>query len=236
MSFDVAYVKPKDGDQHKSTSPFSMENLGWIRYYPYSHEPNLKLNDTECEDAIMKEVKYYKSVGGNSIVECTTHGISRKAQFLRDVSFETGVNIIAGTGYYVAASQNSNMFIEPVEKLAEIMRTEQLEGCLEAPNVRCGLIGEIGCSYPLHSIHLQMRLKTKQVLSIKLFNLDFEKRVLEAAALVQNELKCPVSIHPGRDPESPSQVLRCFLEAGGKADQVAMCHLDSKFYYSLGEI
>lgn len=60
----------------------------------------------------------------------------------------------------------------------------------------------------------------------------FEKRVLEAAAQVQQELKCPVSIHPGRDSASPSQVLRCFLEAGGKADKVVICHLDSRLDFS----
>ncbi|EFX84407.1 hypothetical protein DAPPUDRAFT_187750 [Daphnia pulex] len=205
MNFDVAFVKPIETDVPKSTMPFSMETLGWIRYNPYSHQPNLHLNGTECEQAIIAEMKHYHSVGGGSIVECTTHGISRKAQFLYDVSLLTGVNIIAGTGYYVAASQDSKLFVEPIEKLAEVMRTEQTEGCLEAPTIRCGLIGEIGCSYPIH---------------------NFEKRVLEAAAIIQNELKCPVSIHPGRNPASPAQVLRHFLEAGGKADQVSLCHLD----------
>ncbi|KAI9551402.1 hypothetical protein GHT06_021735 [Daphnia sinensis] len=205
MNFDVAFVEPIAEDLQKSFMPFSMEALGWIRYNPYSHKPNLQLNDIECEKAIIDEMKHYQSIGGNSIVECTTHGISRKAQFLFDLSMLTGVNIIAGTGYYVAAAQNYKLFEEPVEQLAEVMRTEQLEGCMEAREVRCGLIGEIGCSYPLHS---------------------FEKRVLEAAAVVQTELKCPVSIHPGRDPASPGQILRCFLEAGGRADQVSLCHLD----------
>jgi phosphotriesterase-related protein len=151
MCFDVAFVKPVEADVHKSTMPFSMEALGWIRYNPYSHKPNLQLNDDECEQAIIAEMKHYHSVGGGSVVECTTHGISRKAQFLHNVSLLTGVNIIAGTGYYVAAAQDSKLFMEPVEKLADIMRTEQTEGCLEAPGIRCGLIGEIGCSYPIHS-------------------------------------------------------------------------------------
>ena len=52
--------------------------------------------------------------------------------------------------------------------------------------------------------------------------------MLEAAAVVQRELKCPVSIHPGRDTASPGQILRVFIEAGGDASHVAMCHLDSK--------
>jgi len=35
-----------------------------------------------------------------------------------------------------------------------------------------------------------------------------------------------VSIHPGRDTASPEQILRVFMEAGGDAGKVAMCHLD----------
>lgn len=151
MTFNVAYVEPKGTDLHKTSLPFSMENLGWIRYNPYSHKPNLQLNDAECEEAIINELKQFKKAGGGCIVECTTHGITRKAQFLHDLSVLTGVKIIAGTGYYVAASQDSQLFTEPIEKLAEVMRNEQLEGCTEAPAVKAGLIGEIGCSYPLHS-------------------------------------------------------------------------------------
>lgn len=152
MDFNVAFVKPMDADLQKSVMPFSLETLGWIRYNPYSHQPNLQLNDTDSERAIVEEMKHYRAVGGSSIVECTTHGISRKAQFLFDLSILTGVNIIAGTGYYVAAAQDSKLFVEPIEQLAEVMRTEQLEGCMEAREIRCGLIGEIGCSYPLHSM------------------------------------------------------------------------------------
>ena len=57
--------------------------------------------------------------------------------------------------------------------------------------------------------------------------LGFEKKVLSAAAQVQQDTKCPVSIHPGRDAASPSEVLRVFQEAGGDAQRVALCHLDS---------
>lgn len=57
--------------------------------------------------------------------------------------------------------------------------------------------------------------------------------MLQAAAIVQQELKCPVSIHPGRDPASPEQTLRVFMEAGGDAGKVAMCHLDRTYALSL---
>jgi predicted metal-dependent phosphotriesterase family hydrolase len=46
---------------------------------------------------------------------------------------------------------------------------------------------------------------------------------------VQTEVKCPVSIHPGMNKESPTEVLRVFQEAGGDGRKVTVCHLDSKF-------
>ena len=151
MGFDVAYVQPRERDASNTNLPFAIENLGWIRHNPYSHHSNLQLNDQGAEDAIMAEMQLYKDLGGGSVVECTTHGIFRKAAFLRDISQRTGVNIIAGTGYYVAASHRDDaLFSLPVEKLAEVMRSEIVDGCSEAADVRCGIIGEIGCSWPLH--------------------------------------------------------------------------------------
>ena len=152
MNFEVAYVQPDDQiDANNINLPFQLENLGWIRYKPYSHRPNLLLNDADCEEAIIAEMHNYKQLGGSSLVECTTHGIYRKASFLREISQKTGVNIIAGTGYYVAASHRDEALLSlPIEKLAEVIRSEIIDGCPEAADVRCGIIGEIGCSWPLH--------------------------------------------------------------------------------------
>lgn len=58
---------------------------------------------------------------------------------------------------------------------------------------------------------------------------DFEKRSLRASAAVQEELKCAVSIHPGRNPEAPFEIMRIFQEAGGKADKTIMSHLESNY-------
>ena len=150
MCFDVTHVQPKSEDSDKSSMPFVMENLGWIRYNSYSHRPNLKLNDAECQEAIGSEMDRYRAAGGGSIVECTTHGIERKARFLRQLSELSGVKVIAGTGYYVAASHQQDLFREPIEKLVDVMANEIVDGCEEAPEIHCGIIGEIGCSWPLH--------------------------------------------------------------------------------------
>ena len=46
------------------------------------------------------EVALYKAAGGDTMVEQTVYGLHPDPQGLRDISEKTGVNIIAGTGFY----------------------------------------------------------------------------------------------------------------------------------------
>ncbi|CAG0898026.1 unnamed protein product [Darwinula stevensoni] len=55
---------------------------------------------------------------------------------------------------------------------------------------------------------------------------DFEKRVIEAAAEVQQQTGCPVNFHPGRHIKAPYEVLRIFGEAGGDVRHMVMSHLE----------
>lgn len=57
----------------------------------------------------------------------------------------------------------------------------------------------------------------------------FEKKAIQASAAVQQQLGCCVSFHPGRNPQSPDEIIRVFTEAGGKTDNVIMGHLESGF-------
>ncbi len=91
-----------------------------------------------------------------------THRCQPGPELLPQISRESGVHIITGTGYYVnsflpdyAKSLSSN-------QMAEQMYSEIVGGC--EGGVRCGVIGEIGCSYPL---------------------INSEKTALQAAAMVQ---------------------------------------------------
>lgn len=42
-------------------------------------------------------------------------------------------------------------------------------------------------------------------------------------------LGCGVSLHPGRDAEAPFEIMRLYLEAGGRADKAIMSHVDREF-------
>lgn len=57
---------------------------------------------------------------------------------------------------------------------------------------------------------------------------EFEKKAIRATGEVQDVLGCGVSFHPGRHPDAPFEIIRLYLEAGGKADKCVMSHLDRK--------
>lgn len=59
--------------------------------------------------------------------------------------------------------------------------------------------------------------------------IDFEKKAIRATAKVQQQLKCPVTFHPGRNPQAPFEIMRIYTEAGGDVDKAIMSHLDSNY-------
>lgn len=46
------------------------------------------------------DLNLFKTAGGGTIVENTSHGIQRKIKLMETVSRQTGVNIVAGCGMF----------------------------------------------------------------------------------------------------------------------------------------
>lgn len=183
---------------------FALENLWWIRQFPYSHKGNLVFCDDETRSAVFDEMKFFRANGGGTVVENSCRGMGRDLPFLRKLSADTKVHVVAGTGYYVAANYSGDVLSTSVEDLAQQFRRDITDGA-DGTDSRCGIIGEIGCTWPLQ---------------------DFEKRVLRAAAIVQESMGCPAIIHPGRNPKAPFEIIRLFAEAGGRIGHTVMSHLD----------
>lgn len=202
---DARMFTPRPPDpkySYLSQAPFEADNLWWINFHPYSHRENLIFDDVDTQESVLEEMKFYKNNGGGSIVECTTFG--RDLKVLKSLSRESGVNIVAGTGFYVHLNQPSSALSMSSEQMYNLMKRELVHG--DSNGIKCGIIGEIGTCYPLDI---------------------FEKKVLKAAAAVSIEYPTiPVSIHPGRDKRAPLTALRYYLENGGKIDKVVLCHLE----------
>ena len=121
---------------------------------------NLTITSTEL---LNTELQLYKNAGGCSLVDCTSIGIRYKPELLPELSSTSGVNIICGTTYYVDQFMPEDAKLMTKEEMASVYIKEVTQG-IEGTNVRCGIIGEIGCSAPLT---------------------DAEIRSLQAAAIAQ---------------------------------------------------
>ncbi|RXM37253.1 Phosphotriesterase-related protein [Acipenser ruthenus] len=203
MTFEFCFCPPPPGQESLADAQIEMQNMFWLQQNPYSSKENLLLNQETV--AVKEELLQFKRAGGGTIVENTTTGINRDMKTLKWLSQETGVHVVAGAGYYVFDTHSSETRSMPVEKVCEI------EHGADGTDIKCGVIGEIGTSWPIT---------------------ESEKRVLQATAHAQAQLGCPVIIHPGRNTEAPFQVIRILQEAGGDISKTVMSHLDRTIFES----
>nr|XP_003699732.1 PREDICTED: phosphotriesterase-related protein [Megachile rotundata] len=205
LSFTNFYVQPPKHLKRFLDGKIELQNIGLVKQYPYSNLYNLKYNDADTVEAIFEDVKLYREFGGGTIVENSNYGLNRDIPLMKRVSQETGVNVIAGTGYYVAATQSASDLNLSKEQMYDVMMKEMTVGCEQSPDVRTGFIGEVGSTWPIEV---------------------FEKRAIQATGELQAQLKCPVSFHPGRNPEAPFEIMRLYQEAGGDSSKAVLSHLD----------
>lgn len=193
-------------DSLLSERQIKLETVGFLRQYPYSSQYNLNFFDGDTKKAIQEDLKYYKQFGGVSIAENTSHGLKRDLAFMKSVSESTGVNVIAGTGHYVGMVQNPSTLALSIEQMCEMYTKDLTEG---ENGIKCGFIGEVGSVWPIT---------------------DFELKALRAAAEVSQVFNCGVTLHPGRDAKAPFELVRLFLEAGGRKDKCIMSHVDRTIF------
>lgn len=202
IDFQVAFHPPTEASQLAlAYAPVSLENLGWVRLHWNSNLDNLRLWD---EATAIAEALRFQRMGGSCIVDATTIGIGRDPLALVRVARATGLHIVMGAGYYVAAAHPPDTEGKKVDALAAEMERDITVGVGDT-GVKAGIIGEIGCSWPLH---------------------PRERLVLQAAARAQRRTGASILIHPGRAEEAPLEILDILKTAGADLSRVIMGHLD----------
>ena len=162
INAEALHVEPEPQYKDESEAEVdNLENLHWLRYFPYSNKRNLHV----VENAILeKELNWYKQVG-QTIVDVTITGLRPElpgdsqtyAESLADLSRKTNVNIICGTGFYVDHVHPEFVSQASVDDLAAFMVNEITEGIDGNKDIRAGVIGEIGCSWPLTDNEIKVR-------------------------------------------------------------------------------
>ncbi len=142
----------------------------------YSVRGNLTLDVVE---KAKQEVGLYKASGGGCMCEMSVVGMRRENHTLTDlvnISMETGVHIIAATGFYSESFLSAEVRGWSVHDMAEYM-TEEIARGSRHTGVKCGVM-YLACTDPLK---------------------DTERKTLEAAAIThkQTGMHCLVSLEGG---------------------------------------
>lgn len=184
-----------------SEQPVQLSNLDALSRNPYAVKDNLVLNDAEVAEA---EVMRFKRAGGDTIVDVTSIGIARDPEALRSIARATGLNIIAGCGYYTGDTHPADMTGRTVQQIKEEMLNDIHVG-IDGTHIRAGVIGEIGTSAEI---------------------LPTERTALIAAAEVQAETGLGLHIHTYPWGDQGLQALEIARQHGARLDRVAIDHVD----------
>ena len=205
IDFLCMFQEPNELSQRNMAfQQITTKNLNWVRYNMWNNQDNLQLTD---EDTAIDEVNLFKKAGGSTIVDATTIGINRNPEALARISSTTGINIIMGAGYYVDSVHPPEVEKKTVSELTNQITKEIIEG-VPPTQIKAGIIGEIGCSWPL----------TKN-----------EQKILQASAQAQNKTGAPILIHPGRNEQAPLEILNILENEGARPDRIIMSHMDRTF-------
>lgn len=195
---------------HRSESPgvdadsfaarlVTMEDLWDLKYDPFGNRDNCRLDDLEVA---AEELARYRNLGGRSVVETTCIGIGRDLKGLCALSERTGVNIIAGTGFYLESSHPDFVREASVSELTDRILADLRYG---EDGVRPGIIGEVGVSQSFT---------------------DAERKSLTAACAVQRETGLPMQIHLPGWFRLADQVLDHVEANGVHPTRVVLCHMN----------
>jgi phosphotriesterase-related protein len=187
-----------DADEF-AAGPVRPEILWDLKHDPFGNRDNCRLDDVGTAVA---ELARFAALGGRTVLEATCLGIGRDLRRLREISERTGVNVVAGTGYYLEASHPAAIAGLGAEEVAALILADLRDG---EDGVRPGFIGEIGVSEHFTPA---------------------ERTGLAAAAIAQREVDLPVQVHLPGWFRHGLEVLDLLAGYGVPAEAVVLCHMN----------
>src|SRR6266851_4569859 len=183
------------GQAQTVLGPIAGEAMGIT--LPHEHQ---LLDEAVARD----EALLFKHAGGQTFVDPTNRVLARDPLALARVARATGLNIIMGSGYYVAAAHPPDMDRRTADDIARELVTDLTEG-VDGTGVRAGFIGEIGTTWPWT---------------------DNEQKVLRASVAAQRETGAALMIHPGRHERLPLAIVDFIRKEGADLERTIMCQIE----------
>jgi len=179
----------------------NIRNLDVLSRDPYAVIDNLVMNDVDLAE---KELMEFKRAGGDTIVDATSIGIGRDPLALKRISRATGLNIIAGCGYYTFDTHPDDMDRKSIDEIAKEM-IDDIKNGIDGTDIRAGVIGEIGTSEPVR---------------------ENEKKVLLAAVRAQRETGAGIIVHTYPWGKRGLEILKLLSDHGALLKKVSINHVD----------
>ena len=200
------YCEPDD-PARKATfhAPLTMPVLNRIHYAGHDNLESVRMSD---EQVATEEALLFKQAGGDTIAEVSSIGLGRDPLGLARIARATQLNIIMGSSYYVDETHPDDMDTKSEAAITAEIVAEFSSGA-EGTDVRPGIIGEVGCSWPLT---------------------ENERKVCRASARAQALTGAPLMIHPGRHPSAPQEIVEILTAAGADLTRTIMCHIDRTIF------
>jgi phosphotriesterase-related protein len=179
----------------------SLTNIWDIRYQWCDHFGNQILDDRAL---MISELQKFSQDGGGCLVEQTSRGIKPDPAGLAEISRESKVSVVAGTGFYTVEFAGHLLAELDQKQIGRLLLDDLYKG-MAGTDIRAGFIGEMGLSTPPH---------------------PYEIKALKAAAQTQSQTGVGICIHPPRDPAAPHKILELISKNGGQVGKTAIAHLE----------
>ncbi len=195
-----------EGKQAMFRQDLCLANLGYTLNNPYAVLDNAVIDDYAV---VTHELLEFKRAGGVSLVDATLREIGRQPRLLESLSQETGVNIVAGCGYYTADSHPEHLAAMSVGDVAGEMVAELTKG-MDGTSIKAGVIGEIGTSATIT---------------------DAEWKCVHAAALAHGQTGAGIHVHTSLWDENGLEIVRRLAEWGVPPEKICIDHIDVDLRY-----
>ncbi len=172
------------------------------KFCPPGTSPDKQYDDV---DVMVAEVRHFRAAGGRTIVELSCRGLKQDAAALRRISGESGVQIVAATGFYRECVYPEYVYKETVEQLAQRMIGDAVHG-IEGTGVRAGIIAELATEWPAPGLSAA------------------EEKVFHAAARASMATGLAISTHCWEGGLGLEQI-RALAEEGVCPDRIVIGHL-----------
>ncbi len=215
LDLTCLWHQPKDPARaYLVDAPVSPALYEVLKQDPYHSLDNLRLDNPAIA---AEELRLFKKAGGGTVLDLSTATIGPYPEALAQLSRETGVHIVAGTGYYVRRAHPDWLHDPSWEELAEQMLRDVEDG-FPGTRVRAGILGELGTSSPIHPDEL---------------------KVLKAAVSVQRRHPIAINVHLAIFGFEGLRVLDFLEQEGADLSRVVLSHLDENldpaYHQSLAE-